>query len=80
MAFSGNNGRSSSGDRGGEDVKRAEKWVNDRELDDLVDNRDVECRLTREVRGRMDEDWAGLKVLKCRRRGRKRRIMKVGNL
>lgn len=80
MAFSGNSGRSSSGDRGGEDVKRAEKWVNNRELDDLViDNRDVERRLTREVRGRMGEDRAGLKVLKSRRQGRKRRIMKVGS-
>jgi len=82
VAFSGKSGRSSSGDRGGDDVKRAEKWLNNRELEGLGDwvrdVGDVERRPTRDARGRMGDDLMRLKDLKRRSRGRKRRIMEVG--
>lgn len=80
VGFSGNGGRSSRGDWGGDDVKRAEKWLNNRELEEgledcVRDTGEVERMPTWDVSGRMGDDLTGLKVLKNRSRGRNRRIM-----
>lgn len=67
-------GRSSRGDCGDCEVKRAEKWVKGREVegcDVLVsDIGDTERNPTRDARGRIGDDLIELKVLKRRKRGR----------
>jgi hypothetical protein len=81
VGFSGNGGRSSSSYWGGGDVKRAEKWLNNRELEGLEycvrDIGEVERIPTWDASGRMGDDLSGLKVLKNRSRGKNRRIMDV---
>lgn len=73
-------GRSSRGEEGGDDDERRADCVNDRVFDGsefrVRDIGEVERMPTREVSGRMGVVLIGLKVLKNRKRGIKRRIMK----
>ena len=71
VASVGNVGRSSRGEEGGDVDGRWGDWVNNR----TFEGSEFERMPRREVKGRIGVGLIGLKVLKKRRRGIKRRIM-----
>lgn len=66
------------GDGGGEDDRRAEKWVNNRVCDDRLPPVNGDCRALRRAMGSMGV-MRGASVLNSGKRGKNRLIIAVSN-